>query len=374
MALNATLFCVCSFIVSFLIVYVSIPSIVNVARIKGLFDEPGIRKCHYQKTPNLGGIAIFAAIIITTALFLDARTNRELLYLLASLTVVFFIGIKDDILIIAPSKKLLGEIIAALILIVLGNLRFTSLHGFLGIYNIDYTSSVLLSCFVMIVIINGFNLIDGIDGLAAGIGILVSLTFGSWFFLIGSINYAVMCTIVSGALLAFFGFNVFGSVNKIFMGDTGSLIIGFIISVFVIQFNEANLTYTGPFSFQAAPAISFGFLIIPLFDTLRVFILRVSKGQSPFRPDMNHLHHRVLKLGFSHAEATVLISGVNIFFILLMFTFQSMGLIVLMLLNITLATVLVLVMELLIKWQYSDVRRKSNLQVTTMEIKKIKSA
>ena len=374
MALNATLFCVCSFIVSFLIVYVSIPSIVNVARIKGLFDEPGIRKCHYQKTPNLGGIAIFAAIIITTGLFLDARTNRELLYLLASLTVVFFIGIKDDILIIAPSKKLLGEIIAALILIVLGNLRFTSLHGFLGIYNIDYTSSVLLSCFVMIVIINGFNLIDGIDGLAAGIGILVSLTFGSWFFLIGSINYAVMCTIVSGALLAFFGFNVFGSVNKIFMGDTGSLIIGFIISVFVIQFNEANLTYTGPFSFQAAPAISFGFLIIPLFDTLRVFILRVSKGQSPFRPDMNHLHHRVLKLGFSHAEATVLISGVNIFFILLMFTFQSMGLIVLMLLNITLATVLVLVMELLIKWQYSDVRRKSNLQVTTMEIKKIKSA
>ena len=374
MALNATLFCVCSFIVSFLIVYVSIPSIVNVARIKGLFDEPGIRKCHYQKTPNLGGIAIFAAIIITTALFLDARTNRELLYLLASLTVVFFIGIKDDILIIAPSKKLLGEIIAALILIVLGNLRFTSLHGFLGIYNIDYTSSVLLSCFVMIVIINGFNLIDGIDGLAAGIGILVSLTFGSWFFLIGSINYAVMCTIVSGALLAFFGFNVFGSVNKIFMGDTGSLIIGFIISVFVIQFNEANLTYTGPFSFQAAPAISFGFLIIPLFDTLRVFLLRVSKGQSPFRPDMNHLHHRVLKLGFSHAEATVLISGVNIFFILLMFTFQSMGLIVLMLLNITLATVLVLVMELLIKWQYSDVRRKSNLQVTTLEIKKIKSA
>ena len=374
MALNATLFCVCSFIVSFLIVYVSIPSIVNVARIKGLFDEPGIRKCHFQKTPNLGGIAIFAAIIITTGLFLDARTNRELLYLLASLTVVFFIGIKDDILIIAPSKKLLGEIIAALILIVLGNLRFTSLHGFLGIYNIDYTSSVLLSCFVMIVIINGFNLIDGIDGLAAGIGILVSLTFGSWFFLIGSINYAVMCTIVSGALLAFFGFNVFGSVNKIFMGDTGSLIIGFIISVFVIQFNEANLTYTGPFSFQAAPAISFGFLIIPLFDTLRVFILRVSKGQSPFRPDMNHLHHRVLKLGFSHAEATVLISGVNIFFILLMFTFQSMGLIVLMLLNITLATVLVLVMELLIKWQYSDVRRKSNLQVTTMEIKKIKSA
>ena len=374
MTINLALLSLYSFFGSFLIVYISVPSIVNVAKMKGLFDEPGIRKCHHQKVPNLGGVAIFAAIVISMGLFLDTTTNRELIYLLASITVMFFVGIKDDILIIAPSKKLLGQIAAALILIVLGNLRFTSLHGFLGIYAIDYVSSLLLTCFVMIVIINGFNLIDGIDGLAAGIGIVVSVTFGSWFFLTGMTNYALMCAIVAGALIAFFRFNVFGGTNKIFMGDTGSLILGLIISVFVIKFNEANLTYSGPYLFNAAPAVSFGILIIPLFDTLRVFVIRIAHRQSPFHPDMNHLHHRVLKLGLSHVEATILIGGVNVFFIVLMLTLQSMGLIALMLLNLTLSTILVLVMELMIRLQFPRFQSKTDLKVNAMEITKIKSA
>ena len=374
MTINSVLLSLCSFISAFLIVYISVPSIVNVARIKGLFDEPGLRKCHIQKVPNLGGVSIFAAIVISMGLFLNAAENRELIYLLAAITVMFFVGIKDDILIIAPSKKLLGQIVSVLILIVLGDIRFTSLHGFLGIYTIDYVSSVLLSCFVMVVIINGFNLIDGIDGLAAGIGIIVSITFGSWFFLTGSVNYAIMCSIVAGALIAFFRFNVFGGANKIFMGDTGSLILGLIISVFVIRFNEANLLYHGPFAFQSAPAVSFGILIVPMFDTLRVVVIRLMKGQSPFRPDMNHLHHRVLKLGFTHVEATVLISVVNILFIMLMFTLQSMSLIALMILNLTLSTVLVLAMEFMIKRNFPLVRRNSSLRVETIKMGKIKSA
>lgn len=374
MTFNAALLIVGSFVVSFLIVYISIPSIVNVAKSKGLFDEPDIRKCHYHKVPNLGGVSIFAAIIITTGLFLNVVANPELVYLLAALTVMFFVGIKDDILIIAPSTKLMGELISVLILVVLGNLRFTSLHGFLGIYQIDYVSSVLLSTFVMIVIVNGFNLIDGIDGLAAGIGIVVSLTFGSWFFLIGAMNYAVMCTIMAGALLAFFRFNVFGGINKIFMGDTGSLLLGLLMSVFVIRFNEANLTYHGPFSFHSAPAVSFGILIIPLFDTLRVFILRISKGRSPFRPDMNHLHHRVLKLGFTHVEATVTITGINILFVMLMLIFRANSVITLMLINLSLAVIMVLAMELLIKAHSAQVLKKNGLQVTTMEIQSNKSA
>ena len=345
MEMNLAVLSLFGFLVAFIIVIVSVPSIVNVARIKGLLDEPGIRKCHQYKTPNLGGIAIFASIIITMGLFLDTSRNRELVYLLAAITVMFFVGIKDDILIIAPSKKLLGEIIAVLILVVLGNLRFTSLHGFLGIYTIDYTASLLLSCFVMIVIINGFNLIDGIDGLAAGIGIVVSLTFGLWFYVAGLINYTIISAIIAGALCAFFRYNVFGGKNKIFMGDTGSLILGLIASVFVIRFNEANLQYHGAFAFRSAPAVSFGILIIPLFDTIRVFILRVSRGQSPFRPDMNHLHHRILMLGFSHVESTVIIATTNIFFIVLMLTFGSMGLMALMAINLVVATSLVLILE-----------------------------
>jgi UDP-N-acetylmuramyl pentapeptide phosphotransferase/UDP-N-acetylglucosamine-1-phosphate transferase len=362
------------FIISFIIVYVSIPSIVNVARIKGLFDEPGLRKCHQQKVPNLGGIAIFAAIIIVEGLLINVSNGRELIYLLASVTVMFFVGIKDDILIIAPGKKLLGEIISVLIMVVLGNLRFTSLHGFLGIHEIDYVSSILLSCFVMVVIVNGFNLIDGIDGLAASIGIVVSLTFGVWFFLVGLINYAVLSAAVAGSLIAFLRFNVFGGSNKIFMGDTGSLILGLIASVFVIRFNETNLQYIGPFSFQTAPAVSFGVLIIPLFDTLRVFILRILKGHSPFHPDMNHLHHRILKLGFTHVEATVIIATTNVFFIFMMLICEPMGLFPLMLLNLVVATALMLVLELFIRMQSSNKRNNIKLNLNSIDVDKVKSA
>ncbi len=340
-----------SLLLSFVIVYVSVPSIVKVAHYKQLFDEPGRRKSHHHSTPNLGGIAIFAGIIIATGLFADLTLSHELMQVLVAMVVVFFIGIKDDILIIAPAKKLYGEILAAIIIVILGDIRFTSLHGFLGVYNINYLSSILLTCFVVIVLINSFNLIDGIDGLASGIGIVVSLTFGAWFYLIGNHNYAILSAALLGALLAFFGFNVFGKENKIFMGDTGSLILGLIMSVLVIKFNEANITYNGPYSISSAPAVSFGILIVPLFDTLRVFILRILRGQSPFNPDKNHLHHRVLKLGFNHVESTVVLSSVNIMFIIMVLTCQSYGVISLMVLNLALASLFSIVNELLIRKQ-----------------------
>lgn len=347
-----------SLLLSFVIVYVSIPSIVTVAFTKGLFDEPGHRKSHHHSIPNLGGIAIFAGLIITTGLFANITTSRELMYVLVAMVVIFFIGIKDDILIIAPAKKLYGQIIAALIIVVIGNIRFTSLHGFLGIYEIDYLPSLILTLFVVVVLTNAFNLIDGIDGLASGIGIVVSLTFGSWFMIAGFTNYAILSAALLGSLIAFFGFNVFGKTNKIFMGDTGSLILGLIMSILVIKFNEANITYTGIYSIKAAPAVSFGILIVPLFDTMRVFLLRILRGQSPFHPDKNHVHHRVLKLGFNHFESTSIISIVNILFIVMVLKFQSAGLISLMLMNISAATFFAIVVEFFIRLhkQHNQVR------------------
>lgn len=337
-----------SLLLSFVIVFVSVPSIVKVAQYKQLYDEPGRRKSHHHKTPNLGGIAIFAGLIIATGLFADLTLSRELMQVLVAMVVIFFIGIKDDVLIIAPAKKLYGEILAAIIIVILGDIRFTSLHGFLGIYEINYISSISLTCFVVVVLINSFNLIDGIDGLASGIGIVVSLTFGTWFYLTGNHNYAILSAALLGALLAFFWFNAYGKENKIFMGDTGSLILGLIMSVLVIKFNEANITYNGPYTISSAPAVSFGILIVPLFDTLRVFILRVLRGQSPFNPDKNHLHHRVLKLGFNHVESTAVISSVNVMFIIMVLTCQSAGVISLMVLNLALASLFSIVTELFI--------------------------
>jgi UDP-N-acetylmuramyl pentapeptide phosphotransferase/UDP-N-acetylglucosamine-1-phosphate transferase len=203
----------------------------------------------------------------------------------------------------------------------------------------------------MIVIVNAFNLIDGIDGLAAGLGILISVTFGIWFYLVGQTNFAILSASVAGAYIAFFGYNVFGNTNKIFMGDTGSLLLGYIISVLVVRFNEINVTYTGPYSFESAPAVSFGILIIPMFDTIRVFVLRVYRGQSPFKADKNHLHHRMLRLGFSHVESTLIITAVNFLFIVLMIVFNSIGLLPLMFINLSLAIVFMVLTEYFIKKQ-----------------------
>lgn len=269
--------------------------------------------------------------------------------LIAGMTVLFFIGIKDDILVIDPNKKLWGEIVAILILVLLGNVRFTSLHGFLGIYTMNPYAGIVLSVFVMIVIVNSFNLIDGIDGLASGIGILISTTLGIWFFLVGNLNYAVLSVALAASLIAFFRYNVFGGTHKIFMGDTGSLIVGFVIGMLVIRFNEVNAVYKGVYAVKSAPAVSFGILIIPLFDTMRVFLIRILRGRSPFRADKNHLHHRLLLLGFTHFQSTAIIAGVNLVFILMVLAFASVGIVKLMIINLSIAILLMLLTEAYIR-------------------------
>lgn len=346
LGLSSELLVIIGALISFFIVLSSVPSIVTVAQQKRLYDEPGRRKSHHKAIPNLGGIAIFAGIAIALGITGNFSQSPEFKFILASLVIVFFIGVKDDILIIAPTKKLSGEILATLIIVVLGDLRFTSLHGFMGIHQIPYFASLALTCFVFIVIINGFNLIDGIDGLASGIGMISAAFFGTWFYLVGNNNYAILAATVFGAYAAFFRFNVFGKANKVFMGDTGSLILGLFMSVLAVKFNESNVGYYGPFAIKAAPAVSFGILIVPLFDTLRVFVIRIARKQSPFRPDKNHVHHLLLKIGLSHVGATVRIITVNIIFIVLALCFQSLGIFKLMLINLAVASMFSFLPEL----------------------------
>lgn len=332
---------------AFIIVAAIIPTIVYVSKAKKLFDEPGRRKAHKVFIPTLGGIAIFAAVIVSSGIFADFTLNKEFQYLTAASVILFFIGLKDDILIIAPLKKLYGQIIACLLIVILGDLRLTSLHNFLGISEIPYFISVILTIFVFIVIINGFNLIDGIDGLASGIGILCSLTFGIFFMVNGYYDYAVFSACLAGALIAFFIFNVFGKGNKIFMGDTGSLLLGFFVAVMTIKFNEINLLPSMNFTVCAAPAVSFGILIIPLFDTMRVFIIRIVNGRSPFIADNNHVHHRLLALGWSHLLSTIYITIVNLFVILSVFIFNTCSIVTLMLINLGMASFLTLLPDFL---------------------------
>jgi UDP-N-acetylmuramyl pentapeptide phosphotransferase/UDP-N-acetylglucosamine-1-phosphate transferase len=315
----STLYSIVGFILGFGLVYFSIPPLIRVSVAKHLYDTPNERKASKVVVPTIGGVAIFIGFILSTIIATDGFSFAELKYLIAAVIVLFFLGLNDDLIDIQARKKLLIQLGVAIMLIVVGGFRFTSLHGFLGFYEISYPISFAITLFTMIALINAFNLIDGIDGLASGISILISGVLGFWFLLSGHPEYGIMSFCLTGSLAAFFIFNVFGKTNKIFMGDNGSLVLGVIMAIMAIKFNEFNINQMLPHTLQNAPAISIGIFIIPVIDTLMVILIRASEGRSPFVPDMNHLHHQFLKLGNSHLKSTSYIVLINMFFITLTF-------------------------------------------------------
>ncbi len=329
-----------SFFLAFLITFVSIPPVLEVARAKKLYAVPNGRTSHEHVTPNLGGLAIFTGFIISSMIFVQIAKIPYMQYIIAGAITIFFIGLKDDIIGLSPLKKFVGEIIAAGLIIDLGNIRIIDLHGLFGVGVIDYYSSDFLSLLIILAIVNAANLIDGIDGLASGVGILTSLTFGYWFYLVGQLQLSILSVALVGALLAFFIFNVFSVKNKIFMGDIGSLLLGFILSIFVIKFNALNnnAILQSQYFIRTAPVVSVGILILPVFDTLRVMAIRMAKGISPFKADKRHVHHYLLELTGSHKKATFILLTVNIFFIVLSFVLRNLNMVSISLILFVLAS------------------------------------
>ncbi len=312
---------------SFLVVFLSIPTILRVARMKNLFAEQNRRTLHRVQVPTLGGIAIFIGFIFTYSLFVDWFEFPHIPFLTTSLIIIFSIGIKDDILATAPMVKLGGQLLAAMIIVGLGQLQITDFHGFFGITP-DPFWSVVFTIVTILFLVNGFNLIDGIDGLAAITGIISLLSFSVWFFINGEYHIPVLVSTLVGGLFAFSYYNIFSSRQKIFMGDTGSLILGFLVAVVAIHFSEFNSVVNRPnldFQMNSAPAVALAVLIVPIIDTVRVFFLRVSQGNSPFTADKNHIHHRMLALGFSHLQVSLIIGAVNIAFVILGFSLRNLG-------------------------------------------------
>ncbi len=313
------------FIISFVITYYAIPPLVRIAKIKKLFDLPNGRTSHNSPVPNLGGVAIFAGVSIAYLLLSDFTALRDLKHILAGLIVIFFIGLKDDFYPLVPIKKFLGQLLATFILVVPGNLRITDFHGLFGVGEVGYIISLTVTFLIIITLINSFNLIDGIDGLAAGTGIVCSLSFSIWFFVNREFTSAVLGFSLAGSLAAFFGYNVFGKKNKIFLGDSGAMITGFLVAVLALRFVEMNNEPSVVYMFDSVPAMAMYVLIIPLFDTLRVVFLRIIRGNSPFRPDTNHIHHRILMMADSHLKATLIIMSVNVTYIIAGILLQGIG-------------------------------------------------
>jgi UDP-N-acetylmuramyl pentapeptide phosphotransferase/UDP-N-acetylglucosamine-1-phosphate transferase len=252
----------------------------------------------------------------------DSASIGKIQYLLAALIILFFSGLKDDIIIISPIKKLLSQIVAAGIIVLGQDIQITDFQGFLGVQEIPTYISIPVSIFTIIVITNSFNLIDGIDGLAGGIGFIASITLGLWFSFIDEIAWAVISFALSGALLGFLIYNF--NPARIFMGDAGSLTVGFMLSILVIKFIEFNNGSAHTFyKISAAPAIAIAILIVPLFDTLRVFAIRVFKKQSPFKADQNHLHHVLIKSGLGHKEVCLALFLTNIAFVIIAFMLKD---------------------------------------------------
>ena len=335
---------------AFLVTYISIPSLVDVARIKHLYDEPNNRTSHQENTPSLGGMAIFAGFIISIMIFLYIPDIPYIQYVIAGIIIVFFIGLKDDVIMVVPTTKLIAQLFAATIIIDLGDIRLHGLYGFLGITDVGYLASDLLSVFVIISIVNAFNLIDGIDGLAAGVGIVASIVFGGWFYLTGNIQLTIVSCALIGALLAFLRFNLFSKKNKIFMGDIGSLLLGFIMAILAIKFNDLNGSMgQDQYRVIAAPAVSIGILIIPIYDTIRVSLVRLFHGRSPFSADREHVHHYLVELTGSHKTTTAIMLLVNIAFIGIAFLFSDLRIYQLTLVLLALAVVLSYIPYLLVQ-------------------------
>ena len=310
---------------SFIITWLAIPRIVYTARINNLFVQTNARTSHKSQIPNLGGIAVFSGFVVSTILLGGSYFSFELKYIICALIIILFIGIKDDLTFSNPWKKLFGQILAIAITALLANIRINNFYGLFGINEMSLIPSVVFTIFVFLVITNGFNLIDGIDGLASGIGIITSSAFGLWFWSTGDYGYSILSISLASALAAFFYFNVFSKTFKLFLGDTGSLVIGFVLGILACRFLQSDIGETGNTYIKSAPAIAFGILIIPLFDTLRVFTLRIWQGKSPFVADRQHIHHRLLELGMSHIQATLSLMLVNLAFIMLSFLLQGIG-------------------------------------------------
>jgi len=308
---------------AFLVTYFSIPAIITLAKAKKLYDIPdNVRKLHIRPIPSLGGLGIFIGFILSSLLTVNIASAVEFQYYVACFLVLFFVGIKDDILILSAAKKLIAQVAVALILIFKAHLLISNMQGFLGLYEIDNTLSFLLTLSTIVVVVNSFNLIDGVDGLAGSVGIITSSAFAIFFLINQNYTYAILGFGLSASIFAFLFYNF--QPAKIFMGDTGSLLLGLVNSILVIKFIQ-TAPYYKVSPVLAAPAIGFCVLFVPLMDTLRVFSIRILKGRSPFSPDRNHVHHLLLDRGLSHRAVTLTCSLTAVFFVVLGFLLQSLG-------------------------------------------------
>lgn len=330
-------------LISFLIGALFMPVVVRIAKAKGFVVRPNKRMSHEGEIPNIGGLNICFSFMLTYLLFTPFAPNH---FFLIGLFVIMVVGFIDDVLVLEPLAKLTGETLAGIVLIGFADLRITHLHGLFGITEIGLIPSYLLSLVALLAIINAINLIDGIDGLASGLGILYCLFFAAYFGLAGESMWSITAISMIGVLAVFFIYNVFGKKDKIFMGDSGSLLLGYLLTAFAFRFCEINAYHMVPDALymRAAPAVVVCVLTIPLFDSIRVSITRIKQGRSLLAPDKNHIHHLLLRTGLNHIQTTCVLLSVSVLFIGLGILGRNWNIWILLFADFGLATLLTLLL------------------------------
>jgi UDP-GlcNAc:undecaprenyl-phosphate/decaprenyl-phosphate GlcNAc-1-phosphate transferase len=308
---------------SFAICFLILPVVIKYSLKKNIVDTPDPRKVHEKITPSMGGIAIFFGFLFASLIWIDVELWKEVRIILISLMMIFFIGVRDDLVPLTPFTKIMGQAIAAFILIIIFDLRLKSFYGLAGVESIPLWFSYGITLFTIIVITNSFNLIDGLDGLAGTVGSIAMAALGTWFYLAGDVVFAILSFSMLGALVAFLVFN--WEPSKVFMGDTGAMVVGMMLAITSIHFIEYNfnLPASSPFRFNGSVAPALCILIIPLADTLRIFIIRLARKQSPFLADKSHIHHTLIRLGFSHQTTSIILAITQLVFISLAVVFRK---------------------------------------------------
>lgn len=367
--MNLIFFVIAAFIFSLLIGWVGVPSIVIIAKTKRLFDTPSLRKVHTRAIPRLGGVSFFPAMMIAFCFTLGliyymgieisyitgGRFLWELMFFLSGLFLIYMIGLADDIVGVNYQAKFVVQILSASMITMTG-LYIHNYEGLIGITSLGAIPSSIITTLAIVFVVNAFNLIDGVDGLCSGIGLIALAVLGGWFVSVNEYIYGMLAFALAGVLLSFFYYNVMGRRLKIFMGDTGSLTVGFVISFLALKF--LNTTNTMALLDEQTIASPLGFIIgllfVPLFDTTRLFIVRILNGRSPFSADRGHIHHKLLSLGMTHIECTMTILASTLGILLLnlaMSELWSYGINAILLIDISIGIIFNIIIKI---WRKED--------------------
>lgn len=312
-----------AFLVGLLVSFLIMPLIISALKKKNLIDTPDRRKIHRTVTPSMGGIGIMAGVLIALLIWLTFSGIVENKYILAGVGLLFVAGMRDDLIPISARVKLMVQILAALTVVFTGTI-INSGFGLFGFEELNFTLRAFLSIGFIIFFTNSFNLIDGLDGLAGTVALIISSFFSVWFYLNGSIYLAIISGATAGSIIGFLYYN--WSPAKIFMGDTGALSLGFLFAVLALIFINQNHNLTTEwYKYNAPVATMIAILVIPLFDTFRIIVVRLVKKKSPFEPDNNHTHHILMRLGMTHAQVAILLASVNVVAIALVTIFRHAG-------------------------------------------------